>query len=342
MFYQRIKDFSLKLKQKLLNNIQMKKVFILAISCTMIFACKNDQKIVSESSGNLNNLTVVASNDQWNGNVGEAIRDILAAPVDGLPQDEPLFSMKQMPVEVFSGFTAKNRTALIVKSGPANFQVKEDLYAKPQTVIVISGTSDDEIISVLKENATKIVSEFKKTEIIEKQRRIKKSLHSVSTIENNLGVTLNFPTAYRIAKEEDKFFWIRKDITTGSMNLMIYQVPLNAISEGDNTVNQIIKIRDSIGEKNIPGEKEGSYLITEQAYSPFFFKEIVDNKPTFVTKGTWEVKDVIMGGPFINYAIEDKINNRYIVAEGFTFAPSVQKRDFMFELEAIIKSIHIK
>lgn len=320
----------------------MKKVLILAISCVMIVACKNDQKIVSESSGNLNNLSVVASNDQWNGNVGETIREILAAPVDGLPQDEPLFSMKQMPLEVFSGFTAKNRTVLMIKSGQSEFRVEEDVYAKPQKLIVIQGNSDDDIINVLNENAAKIVSEFKKTEITEKQRRIKKSLHKVTTIENNLGITLNFPTAYRIAKQEDKFFWIRKDITTGSMNLMIYQVPLSAIQEGDDTVNQIIKIRDSIGEKHIPGEKEGSYLITEQAYSPFFFKEIVDNKPTFVTKGTWEVKNVIMGGPFINYAIEDKINNRYIVAEGFTFAPSVQKRDFMFELEAIIKSIHVK
>ncbi len=320
----------------------MKKVFILAISCSMIFACNNNKKIVSESSGNLNNLTVVASNDQWNGDVGETIREILAAPVDGLPQDEPLFSMKQMPSEVFSGFTTKNRVVLMVKSGASEFKVEEDVYAKPQKVIVISGNSDEDIISVLNENAKKIVSEFKNTEISEKQRRIKKSLHKVTTIENNLGITLNFPTAYRIAKEVDKFFWIRKDITTGSMNLMIYQVPLSAIQEGDDAVNQVIKIRDSIGEKHIPGEKEGSYLITEQAYSPFFFKEIIDNKPAFVTKGTWEVKGVIMGGPFINYAIEDKINDRYIIAEGFTFAPSVQKRDFMFELEAIIKSIHIK
>ena len=320
----------------------MKKVFILAISCSMIFACNNDKKVVFESSGNLNNLTVVASNDQWNGNVGETIREILAAPVDGLPQDEPLFSMKQMPSEVFSGFTTKNRVVLMVKSGASEFKAEEDVYAKPQKVIVVSGNSDEDIISVLNENAKKIVSEFKNTEITEKQRRIKKSLHKVTTIENNLGITLNFPTAYRIAKEEDKFFWIRKDITTGSMNLMIYQVPLSAIQEGDDAVNQVIKIRDSIGEKHIPGEKEGSYLITEQAYSPFFFKEIVDNKPAFVTKGTWEVKGVIMGGPFINYAIEDKINDRYIIAEGFTFAPSVQKRDFMFELEAIIKSIHIK
>ena len=51
-------------------------------------------------------------------------------------------------------------------------------------------------------------------------------------------------------------------------------------------------------------------MITEEAYTPFFFKTIIDNKPTFETKGTWDVKDAFMAGPFINYAIEDKINNR--------------------------------
>lgn len=326
----------------------MKKLLILALSCAMIVACNKDKsgtkshKVVSESSGNINDLTVVVSNDLWNGNVGEALRKVLAAPVDGLPQDEPLFSMKQMPPKAFSGFAAKNRTVLKIGKGKSNFSIEENTYAKPQKVIVIKGNNDDEIIKQITGNSKKIVSEFKKTEMIEKQRRIKKSLHKVNTIENNLGVTLNFPSAYRIAKQEDNFFWIRKDITTGSMNLMIYQVPLSAISKGDDAVNQIIKIRDSIGKLYIPGEKEGSYLITEKAYSPFFYKEIVDNKPTLVTKGTWEVKGVIMGGPFINYAIEDKINNRYIIAEGFTFAPSVQKRDFMFELESIIKSLHIK
>ena len=49
-----------------------------------------------------------------------------------------------------------------------------------------------------------------------------------------------------------------------------------------------------------------------------------------------------MSGPFINYWIEDKVNNRYLIAEGFVFAPSVGKRDYIFELEAIIRSITIK
>ena len=49
-----------------------------------------------------------------------------------------------------------------------------------------------------------------------------------------------------------------------------------------------------------------------------------------------------MSGPFINYAIEDKANNRFVIIEGYVFAPSVEKRDYIFELESIIKSAKIE
>ena len=82
-------------------------------------------------------------------------------------------------------------------------------------------------------------------------------------------------------------------------------------------------------------------MITENAYTPFHSETIIDNKPTLETKGIWDVKNAFMSGPFINYAIEDKINKRWVVVEGFAFAPSVEKRNYVFELEAIIKSIKI-
>lgn len=329
----------------------MKKLLILTISCLMILACKDkaqdgSQKSLTESSGKINFLSVVVSNDQWNGNLGETIRNILAAPVDGLPQEEPLFSMSQIPPKVFSGFVTQNRTILKIEKGKAGFNVEENVYAKPQKVIVVSGNTDEEVIDQLTTNAEKMVSTFKATEIKEKQRRIKKSLHKIDEVEDNLGITLNFPTAYRISQtvqnDNEKFFWIRKTITTGSTNLLVYQVPIDAIEKGDGAINSIIKIRDSIGKTHIPGPVDGSFQRTEPAYTPLFFNEIVDNKSTYVTKGTWDVDGAIMAGPFCNFAIEDKINNRYIILEGFTYSPSTQKRDFMFELEAIIRSVSIK
>jgi len=48
-----------------------------------------------------------------------------------------------------------------------------------------------------------------------------------------------------------------------------------------------------------------------------------------------------MAGPFLNYAVKDTVNNRFLILEGFTFAPSVKKRNLQFELESILKSARI-
>ena len=62
---------------------------------------------------------------------------------------------------------------------------------------------------------------------------------------------------------------------------------------------------------------------------------------TIETRGTWEVKNDYMAGPFLNYIIQDTINNRLLVMEGFVFSPSIHKRNYMVELEAIFRSLKI-
>lgn len=327
----------------------MKQLAITICLVLVAFACKEkskadkDQRILSSSAGPLNHVSVVIDNDLWKGNVGSAIRKHLAAPFVGLPQDEPRFNMNQIPPSVFSGFAAKSRLVLKVEKGKAAaVKIVNNVYAKPQKVVVVSGANNQELVKAIDDNAKKICDAFTNQEISEKQRRISKSLHNTDKIEKNLGLSIKFPSVYRIAKEEDKFFWIRKDITTGTVNFMLYELPLSVINENEELIPQVIKIRDSVGKVHIPGELEGSYMITEEAYSPYLFKTVVDNKPTIETRGTWEVKKAYMAGPFANFLIKDEANQRYIVAEGFTFAPSIDKRNYMFELDAIIKSITIK
>ncbi|NOY47963.1 MAG: DUF4837 family protein [Chlorobi bacterium] len=325
----------------------MKKIILATFSIMLFVACKEDgakaKRIVSSSSGNINNLSVVIDNILWEGPVGEHVRDVFGAEVYGLPQQEPLFSMSQMPTAIFTGFARKNRTILKIEKGKeANTVFLEDPFAKPQKLVLISGKTNMEIIAQIDKNAEKIISVFKNEEIKEKQKRIRKSLNKNNNIEQKLGLTIKFPSAYRVAKEDSTFFWLRRDIKAGTLNILLYEMPLNAISDGDNAINDVIKMRDSIGKVYIPGPIEGSYMITEEAYTPFFKTTILDNKPTFETRSTWEVKNAFMAGPFLNYIIKDEINNRLLVLEGFAFAPSVAKRDYMFELEAILRSVKIK
>ncbi|MEO5787487.1 DUF4837 family protein [Gelidibacter sp.] len=323
----------------------MKIIYAIALSFVLFTSCNKskDQRIISASSGNINTLLVVVDNLLWDDSVGETIRDVVAAPVPALSQDEPLFSINQMPPMVFNGFATKSRSILkIEKGGEAGMTIKNDVYARPQTVVVISGKTDEEINNQLETHGDEIIAAFKKEELKENQRRIRISLMDDAPLEKALGVKLNFQTAYRIAKQDKDFFWIRKDIPTGTMDIMIYEVPLNSIRKGDSTILDIIRMRDSIGEVHIPGPVEGSYMITEDAYTPYLYETTVNGKPTYETKGIWDVKNAFMSGPFINYAIEDKANNRYVVIEGYVFAPSVEKRNNIFELESIIKSIKIK
>jgi len=332
------------------------KTHLLALAALLLMAsCKDktsNQKIMLDSSGNINNVSVVINNELWAGSIGEAIRNVLAAPIYGLPQDEPMFTLNQIPPSVFSGFVTKNRTVLMIKTNKeAGMEIENNVYAQPQKVIVISGKTKQEIITIINDNASKITATIRNEEIAERLRQMSKSPHNYKSIEKKLGLTIQFQSAYRIAKESDHFFWLRKDITTGTTNLMLFTVPYTAITRNDSLASQIIRLRDSIGEVYIRGRQDGevkangekiaSYMTTEMAYSPFVVETIINNKPTIETKGLWDLKADFMGGPFVNYAIEDKINKRWVIAEGFAFAPSVEKRDYVLELEAILKTIKI-
>lgn len=326
----------------------MQKILLVVASILFAVSCKDsksNEKALLDSSGNINEVSVVLDNESWKGRVGEAIRDVLAAPVYGLPQDEPLFTINQIPSNVFSDFVTRNRTILKIELGKtADTKFLNNVYAQPQKVVVVSGKTKAEVIEQLKANGSRIVNVFKKMEVNEKHRLIKKSLYNSSFIKEKIGVDIQFPTAYRVAKTKDdaNFTWIVKDVNAGTLNIVLYELPYNRIHRSDSIINQIVAIRDSVGQAHIEGPTEGSYMITEYAYTPFHEETILDNKLALETKGMWDVKNAFMAGPYVNYAIEDKNNNRWIIAEGFAFAPSVEKRDYMFELEAIIKSIKIK
>ncbi|MFV0540879.1 MAG: DUF4837 family protein [Aestuariibaculum sp.] len=322
------------------NNIFLTLILVLLVSCKD--KSSNQEKFLLDSSGNINNVSVVMDNDIWNGQIGDAVRNVLTTSIYGLPQDEPMFTLSQIPPSVFSGFVTKNRTILKIEvNKPKALNIADNVYAKPQKVITISGTTRQEIVDVLNENANDIITIFRDMELAERTRQMAKAPHNFTGVKEKLDLTLQFASIYSIATETDNFFWFKKDITTGTTNLLIYELPYNTITRNDSIVNQIIRVRDSIGKTHIEGVLENTYMVTENSYAPFIKETILDNKPAFETKGIWDLKNGFMGGPFINYAVEDKAHNRWIVIEGFVFAPSVEKRDYMLEMEAIIKSLKI-
>lgn len=322
----------------------MRFVYIPLVLSFLFFSSCSDSKnqkkgaYLPSSNGTINSLQIVTPNEYWSDSVGETIREYFAAPTDGLPQDEPLFSMRQIPPQAFEGFVRNSRLFLYVNKGEKDTViVKRNWYAKPQIGVSITAKNPEQLERFIEDNQEVIIDVFKKEELKERQRRTNLSLLNVEGLKKTFKIDLKIPSAYRIALATENFYWIRKSLESGTTNIIVYEVPLDYIEE-ENVIGSIIKMRDEVGSNLLPVEDDSPF-ITEAAYAPYLKEMELDGLKTYESKGTWEVKDAFMGGPFVNYAIEDKANNRYLIVEGFTHAPSVAKRDLQFELESILQTI---
>ena len=313
----------------------MKRIAIILFFLIITLSCSdNQQKLLPASSGNINNVSVVSSDELWDGAVGDIIRENFGRPIYGLPQIEPVFSLSHIPSKVFSGFATKSRTILKVdiseKEGVFNFK---NTYASPQRIIQITANSVDKIIEIINENLNSIYSTMYLNEIREKQRRISKNLNQTKAIKNSTGLTLRFPSAYRVAKVDSNFVWIRRDIETGSVNLFISRY-------NDKNNSAILKIRDSISKHHIPGPVENTFMSTDPIYTPSSQQISIRGKQILETRGLWEIKGQFMAGPFLNYQFESNTKqDEYIMLDGFVYSPGSSKREYVFELEAIMRSL---
>ena len=317
--------------------------FLLLLISLLFFSCKKqDEDLPRKATGKINTISVIIDDQLWNGEIGDRIRNKFASPVIGLPQEEPLFTINQYPAKLMEGFMTDNRTIIVVKKENKNqFVIKKNQYASPQTVFHISWKTSDAILEIIEKNTPKIIQIIKETEIAESQRINNQSLINPIIIKNKFQISLNVPTGYLYVLQNSNFIWLKKEIISGNTSILIYQVPISSIKKEPNQIANIIKMRDSIGHLYIRGTELDTHMITEDGYAPYLFKTNLNGKETYETRGTWELKNDFMSGPFVNYAIVDEEHDRILVLEGFCYSPSKEERDLMHELESIIKSIVI-
>lgn len=325
----------------------MKRILIALLTLSLLTSCGDDQIILPKSIGSFGKVLVVTENSKWQGDIGNEIRQTFGRIQVGLPQPERLISTGQVPPKGFTSMLKSTRNVFILElADSTGVKVIHNRFARPQTVVYASAKTDEELLSLLQERSEEIIGIFRGADIQYLQNIfVKKRLDDskYKTLQN-LNISLTIPKEFRTVDDTGEFLWLRQHLQSGiargagNNNILVYSLPLQDV---DSIADGIIPMRDAIGEKYIPGAKEGMYMITEAAYTPFTVETKIKDNKAFETRGKWEVKNDFMAGPFLNYAIVDKKNDRLLVVEGFTYAPSVDKRNFVLELEAIAKSVVI-
>lgn len=319
-------------------------LFFLCVSCGEESGKKKQHK--PASLGAINNLSVVMETPLWRSAVGDTVRSIFAAQVKGLPWQEPLFNIEYMPQRVFTGTTRHRRAVLFVSLDSTDAtQIRTDLYAAPQKIGVVKAPTRKGLIENLKQHADTLVSAFKQQELEEAQNRINRALSKEDVLQRKFGISLKLPLIYELGKEEEDFVWIDREIQKGTMNILAYEMPEKYFESDSSMVNRIVHMRDSIGEAYIPGPDipgKKTYMITEKAFAPYVNETRIAGHKAWEARGIWEVANYPMAGPFVTYIIDRPNSDKKLVLEGFTFAPATNKRDYMLELEAILKTLEFQ
>ena len=311
---------------------------ISAVSC----GGRSDKPLLPNVSGKAGEVIVVMDRNDWDGNLGNATRDRLAADYPFLPQREPRFSIVNVPVTGFADLFKIHRNILIYnvdqdvrKSGVV---YRHDVWAYPQCVIQISAPSSDSAATLLKENGERIVSTIEQAErdrVIANSKRYE-APNIAPVVTEMTGGSPHFPMGYRIRKKTDDFIWISDDKQYTTQGVFVYKYP--ASDKENFTEQNIIAHRNEILKANVPGMFDNTYMITNEVATPEVTFIRFRGRQFAETRGLWEVYGDFMGGPFVSHSFYSRDGKDIIVLDGFVYAPKYDKRQYLRQVESILYS----
>lgn len=321
-----------------------KTLFLLVLLPFLFSSCIEERKNTAyETLGKINSVSVIIDDQLWNGEIGDSLRNKFAVPVIGLQDEEPLFTLNQYPVKLLDGFLSKSRNIIVIKKNSrSSFSLVENPTSNPQLLIRFSGRTVKDIIDSIEVKAPEISKIIRDSEIKAIQKQIFVNKTETNDINERYGVDLKIPVRFKTVMQAKNFLWLKREVDGGNLSIVAYQLPFKRLQDTTNIINSIVKVRDSVGRRYIHGSKKRTTMHTETDFTPYYSKTKISNATAYETKGTWNLRNDFMSGPFINYAIVDEKNNRILVLEGFCYAPFKGKRDFMLELEAIIKTLKLE
>ena len=98
------------------------RILALAFAVLALAGCRNDKKgtLLPNVSGKAGEVLVIIEREQWEGDLGVEIREVLAADTPYLAQREPLFVLSNVPPGAYNNMFKMHRNQLLVNINPLN------------------------------------------------------------------------------------------------------------------------------------------------------------------------------------------------------------------------------
>ena len=323
------------------------KLLVLALVAVFAASCNDSSELVKQNvGGTAGEIIIVANKAEWESEPGSELRSILATPYPYLPQSEPSYTLINIPHKSFTSLFEYHRNILILKVDPelkAEFKAVEDVWAAPQTVIMITAPTKEEATKVIADNAEQlfnIINQAERNRIMRNSKRYE-DVALRNFVADKFGGSPYFPKGYSLKKQTDNFVWISYETTYINLGIFVYRIPYK--DETSVQLEGLMAATSDIMQENVPGIVDNSYMTISSEILPGLEVMKYKNRNFVEMRGLWEVKNDFMGGPFVIHAFYDKNNPKdIIVVEGFVYAPRYDKRDYIRQVESILYSFDWK
>ncbi|MDL2308846.1 DUF4837 family protein [Bacteroidales bacterium OttesenSCG-928-B11] len=298
-------------------------------------------KVENFSNGKAAEVLVILDDKYWTEAQKNSIDSALTQPQLGLNQVEPLFDPLYLKNSDFTAHFQRHRNIVRFDVDPDyssnTVSVEQNTFASSQVYAHFKGNNIDTLLALFDKNEQEILRKLYENDLKRVQLSASKqgNANLEKLVRDKFGVTLSIPDHYGIARQEDDFLWLSYRTARNDRFIVIYKTPAYTLNE-----ENLIKVRDMMTEKYIPGAITGAYpIIAQKAGFPIVGNFTVGSRKGMEMRGLWESVNDNMGGPFYNFTFTDSGTGNAISIDGFVYAPEESKREYLREVEAIVKSV---
>lgn len=313
-------------------------------------SCDNKERTAKKdrSAGGTSEIMVVTQNDeQWDGMIGDSIREFFLQAQYGLPQPEAIKKLTHIKASGLSDMFKKHKCILLVEINPKLtkpvVETGEDLWSSPQRVLKIIAPDRTSWCQCFNEHkeAFKVMYDQVERDRILSVLRPSTDEKIVKRIQEKMGFSMTIPSGFFIAKDEPDFLWLRKELPKNSFGIFIYSTPYKDTLQLE--LNSLVSVRDRLLQKYVPGPSDGSFMTTEKEFVPPMLNYISTYPTGFAAemRGMWCLVGDYMAGPFVSYSFADEKTGNLVTLEGYVYYPNHDKRDDLLQLQSILYSIQI-
>lgn len=337
-------------------------LFPLAITI-LAAACSGDYR--PNSIGAIDEIYVVMDSTQWNSEAALALNETFGAQLETVPgyenkyrlifrdfrSNQQLEQLKEYKNVIFAApLDDETNTASFIRallSSDVEERVRnrdsfafplQDQWVKDQWVLLLTSVDDDALAQKIRNSEESLVGHLTDREFERRTREVYRRGEQVELSDQlweNHGWKVRMQHDYvqtvdtsnvvvfrRYLPDNDRWMWAWWQDDVENIDFV-----------NDEWINAT---RDSLMEKYLRGQRDESFITTEYRRLVETSEMELDSRLNgFETLGTWRMTGDFMGGPFVSFTYYDPETERLFMIEYGQFAPSVNKRRFVRQFQAM-------